>query len=258
MKCSVVAFVVLSLTTLSTVSASTHSRNASKSELDSKRLNEMETLLDDLERFQLFWSVVYEHKSVLNNFEPYIKTDRKLNQLLFDTVPSILQSLKISSFPSNFLQRPFLLDVPSVSKRVSVAPSSQDFLNYKVLRKLSRVSNLRASFKNDNSILGSVFLKPPQFQALQNKNNTTSYKRQKDESSDFYQKRLQSISSSQKKLLEKMKALKNKLDELTKLKFQNENVKSTIVNIKSQLEDLEERKSELYYKRLTLSQNTWS
>lgn len=222
-------------------------------------MNEVEILLNDLERFQSSWSVVSKYKSALRDVELYEKTDQKLTQLLFGTVPTILRDLDFLDLSSGFLLQPYLLDIPSVSRVVNVAPSSQDSLVDKVRRKIGRVSNRRESSNNDrNSILNSVFLKPPLTLAKQEINNRVSSKNQKSENSDLYQKRLQSITISEKKLLKKMTDLKKNLDKLKTLKFQNEGVKSSIINIKNQLEDLEERKSELYYKRLTLSQNNWS
>lgn len=191
-------------------------------------------------------------------FYDFSEVRRKLNELSLSTIPSVLQYTENLLASSQILTKPHLLNFPLATRTVHVNPSSTESISAQFFRK-GQIKNARKSIskgttddekaQGGNSILKSV---------LQNVYSARQESRDsKSKHSEKIKQRLSLITAEQDNLIHKMTSL---LKELEKLKVDvsnspNESNRSRMAVVRKQLEEMDERKSELYYKKLMLSQN---
>lgn len=194
-------------------------------------------------------------------FYDFSEVRRKLNELSFSTIPNILRYTENLLASSQVLTKPYLLNFPLATRTVQVIPSRTESISAQFLRK-GQIINARKSvakgstddenvpWENSNlkSVLQNVY-------SVRQRSRTSETKQ-----SDNRKLRLSLITAEQEKLIHKMTSLQKELGEL-KVDISNspnESNKSRMAVVRKQLEEMDERKSELYYKKLMLSQNAES
>lgn len=207
-------------------------------------LKEIELLMRGLENMEYLWSAFFKHRSDLSDSRTYKNFETKLNRLLFDTVPNVLDEVKCLHLFSNYLQRRYILDVPAVSRLVRVFTPSVPSVPNRTDGKFNWKSNLilnSTTKSNKYTLLGA------KFQSNQVVKGPVNSRK-----ADHLSKRLQNIKSAQNKLIKRLTVLQTQLNEFTRSRSHYEDTHSKITELKQQIHQLEDFKSELYYKRLTL------
>lgn len=219
-------------------------------------LNTIQSLIDKWKKFKSL-NIQHVQSSDIN------KVDVRVKELVRILIPNIIKRFSSETERDNemvdrydrsdFLQSPFLLNFPQIQRSVS-EDNSQSFSN-NILQQLNykrNKYNKNVDHKNDSGLLNSNSRNP------YNKHYTDWVRPETAEEENINKKkRLEKIISDQESLIKQMIDLQNNLD---KLKYSNSARKDRRNEIKiqrfeKQLELLDERKSELYYRKLLLSQN---
>lgn len=222
------------------------------------------------ETTELIYKTNYLTKSLLSflkSSEQYSKEllydlsemKRKLDELSFSTIPSILRYTENLLASSQVLTKPYLLNFPIAARTVQVIPSSTESISAQFFKKGEIINSRKSLAKNsrvdvnvpeENSNLKSVLRHV--YGARQRSGDSEA--KQADKS----RLRLSLITAEQEKLIHKMTSLQKELGELKvdSSNSPNESIKSRMIVVRKQLEEMDERKSELYYKKLMLSQNS--
>lgn len=184
---------------------------------------------------------------------------RKLDELSFSTIPSILRYTENLLASSQVLTKPYLLNFPIAARTVQVIPSSTESISAQFFKKGEIINSRKSLAKNssfdvnvpeENSNLKSVLRYV--YGARQRSGDSEA------KQSDKSRLRLSLITAEQEKLIHKMTSLQKELGELKvdSSNSPNDSIKSRMIVVRKQLEEMDERKSELYYKKLMLSQNS--
>lgn len=195
-------------------------------------------------------------KEVLYDFS---EMKRKLDELSLSTIPSILRYTENLLASSQVLTKPYLLNFPIAARTVQVIPSSTESISAQFFKKeeiinsrksLAKISTADVNVPEENSNLKSVLRHV--YGARQRSGDSEA------KQSDKSRLRLSLITAEQEKLIHKMTSLQKELGELKvdSSNSPNESIKSRMIVVRKQLEEMDERKSELYYKKLMLSQNS--
>lgn len=214
-------------------------------------------------------NVLNKTKSFLNEWTAYKKLntdtvclpcsaiDNQIEELIFNLIPNSINHLSTESSPkkthdqSDFLQSPFLLSVPSIQRSVS-QDNDQPFLN-------QILDQLKTKRKNNKQTPNSDFVKRKINPYLEHYNDW-KWPTTKDEEKREEKKKnsLDKTIQNQESVINQMTVLEN---ELEKLKVRNTYQPQVLYEIKikrieKELELLEEKNSELYYKKQLFSQRT--